>query len=54
MEEVIQQLKKELTSVDPPTHLITISKNELQEYVGIYKITNSNPFPVVKGFLKFP
>ena len=42
MEEVIQQLKKELASVDPPTHLIPISKNELQEYVGIYKITNSN------------
>jgi hypothetical protein len=42
MKEVIQQLKKELTSVDPPTHLITISKNELQEYVGVYKITNSN------------
>ncbi|MBT8233146.1 MAG: hypothetical protein KJN84_10990, partial [Bacteroidia bacterium] len=42
MEEVIQQLKKELTSAVPPTHLINISKNELQEYVGVYKIINSN------------
>jgi hypothetical protein len=45
MEEIIQQLRKEqgLTPV-VPKHLITISKNELQEYVGVYKVTNSN-FP---------
>jgi hypothetical protein len=49
MEEIIQQLKKEMTSIDPPTHLINISKNELQEYVGTYKLTKSNHPGFISG-----